>query len=143
MNKTETPFLYFIKIIKAIDVYNLPYPLQNSKRLKITSAKYKTASDNGDLLMIKINGYNENCYYDNANRILERCVKILPLPPDAGSDMIFENQYIDSPDVVLINKIQEGLTSLRIEIYSPTNGRFGLLNDITELNPMYLELRIY
>lgn len=134
-NNSTQPFLYFLKLTKPSSVVNLPYPLTNTKRCKITLVKYTTVSSGGDIAMIKINGFNENVYFDG--QTIHKCVKTLPLPSDNGSTLVYENQYHDTPDIVLNTKMIDGLTTLRIEVLL----NLQLSNDISPTNPFYLELK--
>lgn len=137
-NKSNSPFLYFLKLTKSSSIINLPFPLENAKQCKVTFCKFTTLNSGGDIAMIKINGFNQNVYFDGD--VIHKCVKILPLPSDAGSSLIFENQYIDTPDVVLEQqRVKDGLTTLRVEVLL----NLQLTTDISPSNPFYLELRVW
>ena len=137
MSNTTTPFLYFLKLTKSNSVVNLPYPLTSARNCKVTFCKYTTQTTGGDIAMIKINGFNENVYFDG--QTIHKCVKTLPLSFDQGSTLVYENQYVDTPDVAIKNQINEGLTTLRIEVLL----NLQLSNDISPTNPFYLELKFW
>ena len=136
-NNSITPFLYFLKLTKSNNVVNLPYPLANARNCKITFCKFTTLNSGGDIATIKINGFNENVYFDG--QTIHKCVKTLPLPSDNGSTLVYENQYHDKPDVAITNQVNEGLTTLRIEVL--LNLQYS--NDISSSNPFYLELKFW
>lgn len=136
-NLSNPPFLYFLKLTKSSSVINLPYPLSNAKNCKVSFCKFTTVNSGGDIVMIKINGFNENVYVDGDT--IHKCVKTIALPPDDGSLMVYENQYNDIPDVKVEERIKDGLTTLRIEILI----NLQLSNDISAINPFYLELKIW
>ena len=138
MSNFNQPFLYHFKLTNSNSVINLPYPLEKNKKIKVNSCRYTTASSNNDNVMIKINGFNDNIYFDG--NLIHKCVKVIPLPNDQGSQLIYENQFPDSFDVHIEERRQNtGITSLRIEIL------INLQNstDININNPFYLELKIF
>ena len=62
-------YSYTFKLINSVSIINLPYALQNAKSLKIKFVRYITSSAGNDTMIIKINQFNENVYYDGLNII--------------------------------------------------------------------------
>jgi len=134
---SNTPFLYFLKMTSPVKTFNLPFHLKGTK-CKITTIKFKTQTANNDLLMIRINGFNENIYFDGQQN--HRSVKIIPLPNEADNLVFYENHFTNDPDVEVNERPSNyGLTSLRVEALI----NFNLSNDISESNPLYIELKIW
>jgi len=135
---SNTPFLYFLKLTSPVKVFNLPFQLNNASKCKITTVKYKTNTANNDLLMIRINGFNENIFFDGEKN--HRCVKIIPLSNEANHIIIYENHFTNDPDIEVNERPSNyGLTSLRVEALID----FNLSNDINDSNPLYIELKIW
>jgi len=73
--------------------------------------------------------------HDDVN--VHKCVKVLPLPYDNGSTLVYENQYIETPDVTVEERRPSGLTTLRVDLLF----NLQLSQDIGPTNPFYLEVR--
>ena len=69
-------YSYTFKLINSVSIINLPYAIQNARKLKIKFLRYITGSALNDTLIIKINQFNENVYYDGTRII--KCAKVLP-----------------------------------------------------------------
>ena len=129
-------YSYTFKLINSVSIINLPYALQNAKSLKIKFLRYITASAGNDTMIIKINQFNENVYYDGSQII--KCAKVLPLPSTINTSFFYDNAFPE-PDIVVAERAQNvSINSLTIELL--INNAYT--SDISPINPCYLEIAI-
>ena len=129
-------YSYTFKLINSVSIINLPYALQNAKSLKIKFVRYITASAGNDTMIIKINQFNENVYYDGLNII--KCAKVLPLPSTINTSFFYDNAFPEADIEVLERANGFTLSSITIEIL--INNAYTA--DISAINPCYLEIAI-
>ncbi len=132
---TQQLFTYTFKITNSVTSVNLPYVLQESKKLKIKYLKFTTASANNEIMLIKINGFNENVYYDGSKII--KCAKSLPLPSSTNTLFVYDNQAYNGYDVSVKSRENTSINSLYIEILID-----NVYKDISVGNPLWVELEI-
>ena len=129
-------YSYTFKLINSVSIINLPYALQNAKSLKIKFVRYITASAGNDTMIIKINQFNENVYYDGL--IIIKCAKVLPLPSTINTSIFYDNAFPE-PDIVVPERANGfSINSLTIELL--INNAYT--SDISSINPCYLEIAI-
>jgi len=130
-------YSYTFKLINSVSIINLPYAIQNARKLKIKFLRYITASALNDTLIIKINQFNENVYYDGTRII--KCAKVLPLPSTINTSFFYDNAFPE-PDIIVSERAQGfSINSLTIELL--INNSYSA--DISPTNPVYLELAIH
>ena len=130
-------YSYTFKLINSVSIINLPYAIQNARKLKIKFLRYITGSALNDTLIIKINQFNENVYYDGTRII--KCAKVLPLPSTINTSFFYDNAFPE-PDIVVSERAQGfSINSLTIELL--INNAYSA--DISPTNPVYLELAIH
>jgi hypothetical protein len=130
-------YSYTFKLINSVSIINLPYAIQNARKLKIKFLRYITASALNDTLIIKINQFNENVYYDGTRII--KCAKVLPLPSTINTSFFYDNAFPE-PDIIVSERAQGfSINSLTIELL--INNAYSA--DISPTNPVYLELAIH
>ena len=129
-------YSYTFKLINSVSIINLPYAIQNARKLKIKFLRYITGSALNDTLIIKINQFNENVYYDGTRII--KCAKVLPLPSTINTSFFYDNAFPE-PDIIVSERAQGfSINSLTIELL--INNAYSA--DISPTNPVYLELNI-
>ena len=111
MNK---PNIYYLKLTSSSSKINLPFQILDAQKIKVLSARFTPTIANSLNAMIKVVGFNENIYFDG--QTMHKCVKIIPLPDDANTLMIYENQNNNIADVELQNKPTNTITTLNIEV---------------------------
>ena len=130
-------YSYTFKLINSVSIINLPYAIQNARKLKIKFLRYITGSALNDTLIIKINQFNENVYYDGTRII--KCAKVLPLPSTINTSFFYDNAFPE-PDIIVSERAQGfSINSLTIELL--INNAYSA--DISPTNPVYLELAIH
>ena len=87
-------------------------------------------------MIIKINQFNENVYYDGSQII--KCAKVLPLPSTINTSFFYDNAFPE-PDIVVAERaVGFSINSLTIELL--INNSYS--SDISPINPCYLEIAI-
>lgn len=136
MSSSEV-YSYYLKLTNSVSKVELPYPIKNAQKLQIMFVKYTTATASNDTLIIKITKYDNNVYFDGSSAV--KCVKMISLPDSASTQLIFENNYVDNPDVVMLEKPKDELQKINIELL--INGSHT--PDISPSNPLYLQLKFW
>ena len=102
--------------------------------------KYTIATAGQELMLIKISHFNKHVFYDGTNII--KYAKAIALPPSANTPLIYETStYMNKPDVYVEERLDDnkGINNITIEILIDN----AFSNDITVLNPVYIELKIW
>ena len=127
---------YSFKLTNSITVVNLPIPLENAEKIKIKQIRFNTGPNFAtyETLLIKINSFNSNIYFDGTKK--EHYTKMLLLP-SVQTPLIYENTLTDD-DANTQKAAHSGLSDLHIELL--INNQYT--TDINISNPLFLELTI-
>ena len=140
MNIISNQQNYTFKLTSALTKIGLPYAFKNSSNLKIIFLKYTIATAGQELMLIKISHFNKHVFYDGTNII--KYAKAIALPPSANTPLIYETSTdMNKPDVYVEERLDDnkGINNITIEILIDN----AFSNDITVLNPVYIELKIW
>ena len=136
INERPQLFSYTFKLINNYTIVNLPYSLDGCKRLKIKFIKFTTGSANNEVMMIRLNHFNLNIYYNGSDII--RCAKTLPMPSTINTTFVYDNQSFTGYDMV-VNSRPEGFSINQIIIEVLIDGEY---KDISPSNPFFIELEL-
>jgi len=128
---------YCFKLTNSITVVNLPIPIENAEKIKIKQIRFNTGVNYAtyETLLIKIQSFNSNIYFDGTKK--EHYTKMLLLPNVANVPVIYEN-VINENDSHIESLCNSGLSDLHIELL--INNQYT--TDINISNPLFLELTI-
>lgn len=132
-------FTYTVYLTSAISNVSLPMAFYDVKNLRIKTVRYYTASANNKVMLINIEGWNDNCIYtDTTNNFVRNYTKMLPLPPNSGALYIFEASNLIA-DCTKDDVITTNVKSLNFVI--TIDGAFS--SDISSGNPLVVEFDLW
>ena len=122
---------YCFKLTNSITVVNLPIPIENAEKIKIKQIRFNTGLNYAtyETLLIKIQSFNSNIYFDGSKK--EHYTKVLLLP-NVQTPVIYENTLADD-DTHTEKTGHSGLSDLHIELL--INNQYT--SDINVNNPLF------
>lgn len=124
-----------IKIASPNQQITLPNQWANFTKIRFMFVRFTTASPSNEMMLIKLEGLEQNIYYDASTGVAIQYTKSMPLLPITASTLLWEN-YSSVWDYVTDNPIT--LRNFKISIF--ING--VLATDINSGNPIYLCFRV-
>ena len=111
--------------------------MKTPEKIKIKQIRFNTGVNYAtyETLLIKIQSFNSNIYFDGSKK--EHYTKMLLLPNVANVPVIYEN-VINENDSHIESLCNSGLSDLHIELL--INNQYT--TDINISNPLFLELSI-
>jgi len=122
---------YNLKITNSIVDINLPRKITNISSIRIKQIRYKTASNNNEIMYIIIRDFTNKIYYDGSTNVIFY-TKCIPLPNTTNTLIFNENNEFND----VCNIVPKDINILSLEVM--INGLYSV--DISPNNPLYLEL---
>ena len=125
-----------VKLESPSTTVNLPEQIDDVQYIKVRYATYVTATTGNRLMQIALTGLNPRSYYFDGSTH-QQYLRTLPLIPNLNGFNNYFNSQLNLHDVKLPSK----QTIYKLDFTVLIDGALG--NDITNSNPLYIELSFF
>ncbi len=129
-------YSFALKITSPSSTISLPIKMSSVSKMRIKSVSYITGSSGDIFMLLDVRGWDNNSVYFDGNNIIPY-TKFILMPPSINTPMLYSNDFNTSFDVIRADPYSN-FTSFFININ--INNNITMSNDITPMNPLYIEI---